>query len=1502
MAGGTDSQLFCFFVISCFFLCGYAEVRYSFTEKQRYDGWFNNLAHPDWGSVDGHMTRKTPPAYADGVYMMAGQDRPSPRKLSTMFMKGADGMGSAKNRTALLAFFGQVVSSEVVMASESGCPIEVHNIEIDKCDEMYDKECEGGKSIPFHRAGYDRKTGQSPNSPREQINRVTSWIDGSFIYSTSEAWVTAMRTFKNGTFKSDDTGKLPVKNTMRVPLFNQPVPHVLRTLSPERLFLLGDPRSNQNPALLSFGILFFRWHNVIAARVQAEHPDWSDEEVFQRARRIVIATLQNIILYEYLPAFLGQELPPYDGYKLDTHPGITHVFQSSAFRFGHTLIPPGIYRRDGKCNYRKTHMGNPALRLCAHWWDSGDVMHDSSLEELMMGMTSQLAEKEDTVLCSDVRDKLFGPNEFSRRDLGALNIMRGRDNGVPDYNTVRQYFRLPKRKTWEEINPTLFEEQPELLASLTKAYGTNVDNVDLYIGGMLESDDGPGELFTAIIIEQFVRLRESDRFWFENIDNEIFTEDEIEEIRQVTMWDVIVNATDVKPDFIQKEVFFYAEGDPCPQPFQLNTSQLEPCSYLKGYDYFEGSELAYIYACVFLGFVPLVCGGAGYGVIKLQNKRRRQLRMKQEELKSGNTSTATSVDKMSVREWLHANHRRLVKVKFGPETFLHTVDRKGEKLRSVNFKNSDTVTVEESQVPDRGKKKRPLVLIRIPRDHDLVLEFDSVSSRRKFMSKFESFLSSHKKHLVTLQAPRDLMLAKAETRERRQRRLEHFFREAYALTFGLKPGEKRKREEDGGDVVMRTSLSKAEFASALGMKPDAVFVRMMFNIVDKDGDGRISFQEFLDTVVLFSRGKTEDKLRIIFDMCDNDRNGVIDKIEFSEMLRSLVEIAKTTSLSDAQVTELIDGMFQNAGLERKDFLTYADFKLMMKEYKGDFVAIGLDCKGAKQNFLDTSTNVARMTSFHIDPITDSEKSWFTRHVDCVTTYLEENRQNIFYLFIFYVITIALFVERFIHYSFLAEHTDLRHIMGVGIAITRGSAASLSFCYSLLLLTMSRNLLTKLKEFSIQQYIPLDAHIQFHKIAACTAFFFSLLHTVGHIVNFYHVSTQPLEHIHCLTSEVHFPSDYKPGITFWLFQTITGITGVMLFVVMVIIFVFAHPLIRKKAYKFFWSTHSLYVLLYLLCLIHGLARLTGPPRFWMFFIGPGIVYTLDKIVSLRTKYMALDVLETELLPSDVIKIKFYRPPNFKYLSGQWVRLACTAFRVSEFHSFTLTSAPHENFLSCHIKAQGPWTWKLRNYFDPCNFNPDEDHPKIRLEGPFGGGNQDWYKFEVAVMVGGGIGVTPYASILNDLVFGTSTNRYSGVACKKVYFLWICPSHRHFEWFIDVLRDVEKKDVTNVLEIHIFITQFFHKFDLRTTMLYICENHFQRLSKTSMFTGLKAINHFGRPDMSSFLKFVQKKHSYVSKIGVFSCGPRPLTKSIMSACEEVNKGRKLPYFIHHFENFG
>jgi dual oxidase len=116
--------------------------------------------------------------------------------------------------------------------------------------------------------------------------------------------------------------------------------------------------------------------------------------------------LQNIILYEYLPAFLGEDVEKYEGYKSDLHPGISHVFQSAAFRYGHTLIPPGIYRRGhargggatDKCNFKEDFQKSPALRLCSTWWDAqGDVAgaNDNAagggeaVEDILRGLASQ---------------------------------------------------------------------------------------------------------------------------------------------------------------------------------------------------------------------------------------------------------------------------------------------------------------------------------------------------------------------------------------------------------------------------------------------------------------------------------------------------------------------------------------------------------------------------------------------------------------------------------------------------------------------------------------------------------------------------------------------------------------------------------------------------------------------------------------------------------------------------------------------------------------------------------------------------------------------------------------------------------------------------------------------------------------------------------------------------------------------------------------------------------
>lgn len=313
-----------------------------------------------------------------------------------------------------------------------------------------------------------------------------------------------------------------------------------------------------------------------------------------------------------------------------------------------------------------------------------------------------------------------------------------------------------------------------------------------------------------------------------------------------------------------------------------------------------------------------------------------------------------------VKEWLDPNHKRYVKVKLlsSPEPALYTTNRKNEILRKIDF-TKILILVVEITIDCNHK---PMILIPTPKDHDLVLQFQNTGSQKKFLTKLEHFLLNQRKVLQIEHRTKSEMLANAETKEKRQKRLEHFFREAYSITFGLKKSNNnagqsaekytelnnnyRGASPSGNDdviMVMKTSLSKQEFAEALGMRIDSLFVKQMFNCVDKDKDGRISFQEFLDTVVLFTRGKAEDKLRIIFDMCDYDGTGVIEKSELQKMLTSLVDIAKTSSMSEDQVYNLIEELFAEAGLQDKKELTYDDFKLMMKDHKGNFIAIGKFC-------------------------------------------------------------------------------------------------------------------------------------------------------------------------------------------------------------------------------------------------------------------------------------------------------------------------------------------------------------------------------------------------------------------------------------------------------------------------------------------------------------------------------------------------------------------------------
>jgi len=148
-----------------------------------------------------------------------------------------------------------------------------------------------------------------------------------------------------------------------------------------------------------------------------------------------------------------------------------------------------------------------------------------------------------------------------------------------------------------------------------------------------------------------------------------------------------------------------------------------------------------------------------------------------------------------------------------------------------------------------------------------------------------------------------------------------------------------------------------------------------------------------------------------------------------------------------------------------------------------------------------------------------------------------------------------------------------------------------------------------------------------------------------------------------------------------------------------------------------------------------------------------------------KKVEISVIRATLHPSDVTHLEFKRPPGFDYKSGQWVRIACLALNSSEYHPFTIASAPHEDNLSLFIRAVGPFTKNLRQTYDPNNLGTHA-YPKLYLDGPYGEGHQDWLRFDVAVLVGGGIGVTPFASILKDIAFKAGIN--TKINCKKVSF--------------------------------------------------------------------------------------------------------------------------------------
>lgn len=1507
-------------------------------EVQRYDGWFNNLRHHERGSAGLRLQRLVRANYADGVYQALQEPLlPNPRRLSDAATKGTAGLASSKNRTVLGLFFGYHVLSDLVSVDRPGCPAEFLNIHIPPGDPVFDPHNRGDVVLPFQRSRWDPHTGQSPGQPRDLTNEVTGWLDGSAIYGPSQSWSDALRSFSGGQLASGPEPGFPRDATSPLLAWSAPDPATGQR-GPRGLYAFGAERGNREPFLRALGLLWFGFHNACARRLAARHPAWDDEQLFQHARRTVVATYQSITMYEWLPSFLGEQPPDYKEYRPFLDPSISPEFVVASEQFFSTMVPPGVYMRNASCHFQKIlnpdHSSSPALRVCNSYWsrENPNLNGPQTMEHLLLGMASQISELEDRVVVEDLRDYWPGPGKFSRTDYVASSIQRGRDMGLPSYTQALQALGLKVPKNWTELNPSV---DSQVLEAVSALYNQDLSLLELLPGGLLESQGNPGPLFHAIVLDQFVRLRDGDRYWFENTKNGLFSEEEIAEIRNTTLRDVVVAVTNVTPSALQPKVFVWQEGDPCPQPQQLTTADLPPCVPLTELDYFEGSGPGFGITLVALCCLPLVSLLISGLVAHFRTREFKKLQKKGRE----SVKKEAHKDGLPALEWLGPKDKsHPVIIQLLPDEGLRVLDQRLTVLRTVQLRPPQQVILLLSS--NRGRRT---LLLKIPKEYDLVLLFNSEEERGTLVQQLQELCEPSMLGIEVTEMSEEELFLKAVTKQQRGRILEVFFRHLFAQVLEINQADAGMLPLDSSQKVreaLTCELSRAEFAESLGLKPQHIFVESMFSLADKDGNGYLSFREFLDILVVFMKGSPEDKSRLMFTMYDLDANGYLSREEFFTMMRSFIEISNNC-LSKAQLAEVVESMFRESGFQDKEELTWEDFHFMLRDHNTELQATKLCLKDGGDIFrpniscrvsfisrtpagcsspqgVELPTSEApelgglrlkkRFGKKSMGPraglYTEAqqekiERGYLAQKLKQYKRFVENYRRHIVCVVVFSAICAGLFAERAYYYAFVS-HSSISETTFVGIILSRGTAASISFMFSYILLTMCRNLITFLRETFLNRYVPFDAAVDFHRWIAMAAVILSILHSAGHVVNVYIFSVSPLSLLACIFPNVFVNDGSKLPQKFywWFFQTVPGMTGILLLLVLAIMYVFASHHFRRRSFRGFWLTHHLYILLYVLIIIHGSLGLVQLPRFYIYFLVPALIYGGDKLVSLSRKKVEIGVVKAELLPSGVTHLQFQRPQGFEYKSGQWVRIACLALGTNEYHPFTLTSAPHEDTLSLHIRAAGPWTTRLREtYSAPLN-DTYARYPKLYLDGPFGEGHQEWHKFEVSVLVGGGIGVTPFASILKDLVFKSSLG--SQMLCKKIYFIWVTRTQRQFEWLADIIREVEENDRQDLVSVHIYITQLAEKFDLRTTMLYICERHFQKVLNRSLFTGLRSVTHFGRPPFEPFFNSLQEVHPQVRKIGVFSCGPPGMTKNVEKACQSINR-KDQAHFMHHYENF-
>lgn len=435
--------------------------------------------------------------------------------------------------------------------------------------------------------------------------------------------------------------------------------------------------------------------------------------------------------------------------------------------------------------------------------------------------------------------------------------------------------------------------------------------------------------------------------------------------------------------------------------------------------------------------------------------------------------------------------------------------------------------------------------------------------------------------------------------------------------------------------------------------------------------------------------------------------------------------------------------------------------------------------------------------------------------------------------------------------------------GLLVQIARGCGACMNFNAAFCLLPMMRLAISELRRTRLSRYLALEESIGFHQLSGHVMFAAAVVHTLAYLV-LYSTSKQR-------------------GLLANLTGTTASITGVILAVLFLLMWSFAFEKLRRRwPFEIFYLTHFLGVPIVALLLIHS-------PNYWKWFLIGGLGYLADRLLRFYRMRLPSQLSDVRLLPSDVTELVVARPPSFNYRAGDFVFILIPAISRFEWHPFTISSHPErEGTFTLHVRKLGDWTEHLHRVFShweeirrgdlsaAADLRPHLrrrlesylGHVEAYLDGPHGAPANDIFHKQIPVLIAAGIGVTPFASILQSLMFRHRLGQTANLEVKRVYFIWINRDQHAFEWFTELLTELKKQDSGGFFDIRLFVTE-------------------------PPSGELPALTRHGRPDWEAEFSRITAAHA-AHDIGVFFCGPRGLARTLDQRCRTLGLMFKEEHF--------